>query len=219
MHVCVLSWALVEDQALFSGKITLHPPKAKTQVTPLGPVQNNPTPGAITSYNQPAEISDDMLRANIRSLNTEQSHAFDTFFTWCRGKMKNLNSLKPVEIEPIYLFITGGGGAGKSHLIKTIYHTAVKTLRHPPINPELPTVLLMTQTGVAAINIDGTTINTALAISKETGDNLPAISDQKKTQLRLSLVDLKLLLSIKFQWLVTQQFHVHQRLKEISTHP
>ena len=34
--------------------------------------------------------------------------------------------------------------------------------------------------GVAAININGTTINTALAIPKESGDNLPAMSDQRK---------------------------------------
>ena len=88
--------------------------------------------------------------------------------------MKNMNSLKPVEIEPLYLFLTGGGGAGKSHLIKTIYHTAVKTFRHPAINHELPTFLLMAPTGVAAINIDGTTINTGVAIPIETGDNVPA---------------------------------------------
>ena len=76
------------------------------------------------------------------------------------------------------MVVCGGfGGAGKSHLIKTIYHTAVKTFRHPPVNPELPTVLLMAPTGVAAINIDGTTINTGLAIPKEAGDNVPAMSD------------------------------------------
>ena len=98
-----------------------------------------------------------------------------------------MNSLKQVEVEPIYLFLTRGGGAGKSHLIKTIYHTAVKTFRHLRFNPEFPTVLLMAPTGVAAINIDGTTINTALAIPKETGDYLPAMSDQRKTQYRLSL--------------------------------
>ena len=96
--------------------------------------------------------------------------------------MKNMNSLKPLEIhvEPFYLFITGGGGAGKSHSIKAIYHTAVKTFRQNPINPELPTVILMAPTGVAAINIDGTTINTGLAIPEESGDNVPAMSDQKK---------------------------------------
>ena len=51
------------------------------------------------------------------------------------------------------MFITGGGGAGKKHLIKTIYHTVVKTYRHAPMNP---TVLLAASTGVAVINIDGT---------------------------------------------------------------
>jgi hypothetical protein len=81
--------------------------------------------------------------------------------------------LKPIEVKPIYVFITGGGGAGKSH-------TAVKTFKHPPFNPELPTVILLAPTGVAAINIDGTTVNTGLAIPKETGDYLPAMSDQKK---------------------------------------
>ena len=105
-----------------------------------------------------------------------------------------MDSLKPIEVEPIYLFLTGGGGAGKSHLVKTIYHTAVKRFRHAPFNLELPTVLLMAPTGVAAINIDETTIHTGLAIPKETGDYLPAMSDQRKTQYRLSLKDLKLLL-------------------------
>ena len=45
----------------------------------------------------------------------------------------------------------------------------------------------MAPTGVSAKNIGGTTVNTALAIPKETGENLPAMSDQKKTQMRVSL--------------------------------
>ena len=68
------------------------------------------------------------------------------------------------------MFITGGGGAGKSHLIKTLYHTVVKTYRHAPMNPEIPTVLLAASTGVAVINIDGT--HSALAIPKNTGDDV-----------------------------------------------
>ena len=163
------------------------------------------SPRPISFYNQPTDISNDIFRQNVRSLNMQQRHAYDTFLYWCRNTMKNLNSLKPVEIEP-----------GKSHLIKTIYHTAVKTFRHPPINPELPTALLMAPTGVAAINIKGTTINTALAIPKETGDNLPAMSDQKKTQFRLSLSYLKLIIIDEISMVGnTTLLHIHQRLKDI----
>ncbi|CAB3995695.1 ATP-dependent DNA helicase PIF1 [Paramuricea clavata] len=127
-----------------------------------------------------------------------------------------MNSLKSVEVKPIYLFLTGGGGAGKSHLIKAIYHTAVKTFSHPPFNPTLPTVLLMAPTGAAAINIDGTTVNTGLGIPKETGTYLPAMSDQKKTQYRLTLKETKLLLIDEISMVGnTTLLHVHQRLKEI----
>ncbi len=101
-------------------------------------------------------------------------------------------------------------------MITTIYHTAVKTFRHPPFNPELPTVLLMAPTGVAAINIDGTTVNTGLAIPKDTGDYLPAMSDQRKTQYRLSLKDLKLVIVDEISMVGnTSLLHIHQRLKEI----
>lgn len=50
----------------------------------------------------------------------------------------------------------------------------------------------MAPTHVAAININGTTIHTALAIPKESGDNLPPMSDQKRTQIRITYSDLKL---------------------------
>lgn len=159
--------------------------------------------------------------------------------------MINLNSLKSQNVEPVYnLFITGGGGAGKSHSIKTIYHTVVKTCRHAPMNPgkpiacvqlpltskksdffevrggctqtRKPTVLLEASTGVAAINIAGTIINTALAIPKSTGDVLSAMSDQKRTQMRLSLCELKAIIIDEISMVGnTTLLHIHQRLKEI----
>jgi hypothetical protein len=187
------------------------------QPSHLDPTQSNQhSSGTITYHNQPSEISDDELRQSVRSLNPEQRCAYDMVLTWCRQLIKNLNSLKPVDVKPIYLFLTGGGGAGKSHLIKTIFHTAVKTFRHPPFNPELPTVLLLAPTGVAAINIDRTTVNTGLAIPKETGDYLRGMSDQKKTLYRISLKDLKLIIidEISMVGNITL-LHTHQRLKEI----
>ena len=186
-----------------------------THLVSSSETENHSNLGMIT-YNQPTEISDDKLRECVRSLNKKQRYAYDIILTWCRSKMKNMNSLKPEEVKPIHLFITGGAGAGKSHLIQTIYHTVTKTFRHPPMNPELPTVLLMAPTGVAAINIDGTTINTALAIPKETGDNLSAMSDQKKTQMRMLLADLKLIIIDEISMVANNTLlHIHQRLKEI----
>ena len=142
---------------------------------------------AIVAHSHPSDISDDSLRESVRSLNNRQRHAFNTVLTWCRTKMMQNNSNQANEIEPLYLFLSGGGGTGKSHSIRAIFHTVVKTFRHGPSNPEMPT-------GVATVNIDFMTINTGLAIPKDTGDNLPALSDQKRTQLRISLAELELII-------------------------
>ena len=174
----------------------------------------------IISYNQPSDISDDDLRKTVRSLNSEQYYAYDLVLSWCRNKMANLNTLKPSKIDPIHVFVTGGGGAGKSHLIRAIHHTVTKTFRHAPLNPELPSVLLMAPTGVAAINISGTTVHAALAIPRECGNSVPAMSDQKRTQMRLSLAELKLIIIDEISMVANiGLLHIHQRLKEIFVTP
>ena len=126
----------------------------------------NHGPSAITMYNQPTEISDAQLCKLVRSLNKMQHKTYNRVLSWTRNKKKNLKSLKSQNVEPVYLFMTGGGGSRKIDLIKIICHTVVKSYRHAPTNPEKPTALLAASTGVAAISIDGTTINTALAIPK-----------------------------------------------------
>ena len=69
--------------------------------------------------------------------------------------------------------------------------------------------------GVAATNIHSTTINTALAIPKNTGDVLPAMSDQKRIQMRLLLSELKLIIIDKISMVCnTTLLHIHQQLKE-----
>ena len=183
------------------------------------PVSVPPSSG-ICSYNQPSDISDDDLRKTVRSLNKEQRYAYDLVLSWCRNKMANLNTLKPSQVDPIHVFVTGGGGAGKSHLIRAIYHRVTKTFRHAPMNPELPSVLFTAPTGVAAINISGTTIHTALAIPSECGNNVPAMSDQKRTQMRLSLAELKLIIIDEISMVSNMGLlHIHQRLKEIFVTP
>ena len=136
------------------------------------PPETNQTFVGITTYNQPSAITDEDLRDAVRSSNAKQRNTYDVVLSWCRNSIES--------VDPIHIFVTGGGG-GKSHLIKTIYHTAVNMFKYNAANPFLPTVLLMAPTGVAAVNISGKTINTGLAIPKDAGINLPPLTHQKKT--------------------------------------
>ncbi|KXJ10338.1 ATP-dependent DNA helicase PIF1 [Exaiptasia diaphana] len=99
-------------------------------------------------------------------------------------------------------------------------HQASAISRHVAVNPELPSVLLMAPTGVAAININGSTINTALGIPKEAGSTLKPLSDQNRTQLRLFLSELRLIIVDEISMVGnTTLLHIHQRLQEIFATP
>ena len=121
----------------------------------------------VSSCCQSLEVGDDEYRATVRSLNVKQRYAFEIILKWCRDKIKNLASLQPIAVDPICLFISGGAGAGKSHLIKSVYQTVNKTFKHGPLNPDVPVVLLLAPTGVAAVNIGSAVINLALGIPKD----------------------------------------------------
>ena len=120
----------------------------------------------------------------------------------------------------LLLFITGGAGAGKSHIIKTIYQTATKTFRHGPEDPDKP-VLLLAPTRVAAINIGGNTINSGLAISKNIfGEHVGPPSDERKSTLRTKLSNLKLLVIDEMSMVSNLMLqYIHERLKEIYSTP
>ena len=62
------------------------------------------------------------------------------------------------------MFLSGSGGCGKSHLIKTFYHAINKVFLYRSGDPGKPRVLLLPTTGVAAININANTIHSALLI-------------------------------------------------------
>ena len=98
----------------------------------------------MVSYVQPTILDSEELHSMIRSLNQQQRLAFDTVLTYCRNVVKcpsDHNIITP------QLFITGGAGAGKSHLIKTIYQMATQTFKQVSENPEKPSVLLLAPTG------------------------------------------------------------------------
>ena len=70
----------------------------------------------------------------------------------------------PTIPKPPHIFVTGPGGTGKSHLIHTITLMVQEWVSNRITEQSCPTkgVLLMAPTGVAAFNIDGTTIHHGL---------------------------------------------------------
>ena len=62
------------------------------------------------------------LKLKSLSLNKEQRKTFDVIHQcWAREFVKNKTAKLPTKIDPLHIFITGKGGCGKSHLLKTLF--------------------------------------------------------------------------------------------------
>ena len=79
----------------------------------------------------------------------------------------------------------------KSYLINTIFQTLTRTFNLYSGTPEKVEVLKIAPTGVAAVNIYGTNINTALGIPRLGGNDIPKSSHKMRCKLRLMYSELE----------------------------
>ena len=159
-------------------------------------------------------FQDSLINENIRSLNVKQRQVFDVIHKWARDYAKNWSSKHAKYIKPFHIFLTGGAGVGKPHLIKTIFMSISKSLSFKGGDPEKPRILILAPTGVAAINIDGTTIHTALGIN--VGHKLYRLNDRQRGILRNKFSEIKFIIIDEISMVSSVLFYqVHQRLNEI----
>ena len=87
----------------------------------------------------------------LRSLNLRQREFFNHIVHWIKCKD-----------EPVYAFLTGGAGVGKSVVIRALYQSLFRILNlKDGENPDEKRILLCAYMGFAAFNISGQTICSA----------------------------------------------------------
>ena len=96
-------------------------------------------------------LAEDQYFELLRSLNSKQKYFYNHVIHWIKTKD-----------APLYAFLSGGAGVGKSVVIRALYQTLYRLLNlKDGENPDDIRVLLCAFTGKAAFNIGGSTISTA----------------------------------------------------------
>ena len=168
--------------------------------------------GAISE--RPCVLLDDGINQQICSLNTKQREIFDTVLAWAKKFVKARNCKNSENVDPLYVFLTGQGGCGKSHLVKTIFHALSKVFLRKGSDPNKPRVLLLAPTGVAAVNINGTTIHSGLGIH---GKVYAPLSDRSRASLRNKLCEITVVIIDEISMVSDKLLKdVHLRLCEIA---
>ena len=134
------------------------------------------------------EMSPSTLKPMLQSMNTTQKRIFYHIRDWCiRSKNKDPS------LTPFRLFVTGGAGVGKSHLINCVYGACTKILRTSEAPGDI-TILLLAPTGTAAHNINGQTIHSVFKIPVEHSRQYQPLSCDTLNTLRATLESVKIII-------------------------
>lgn len=162
------------------------------------------------------EITADEYRKLMRQLNTKQRTIVMFHRDWCKKAVIALKKGQPV--KPYRVFLSGPGGVGKSHVIRLIHSDTLKLLRlSGTIEPDDVTVLLTAPTGVAAFNINGMTLHSALLLGRSKYGGFQPLNHDKLNTLRTKLTHLTLLIIDEVSMVGSNMLlEIHKRLQQIK---
>ncbi|XP_061195058.1 uncharacterized protein LOC133203256 [Saccostrea echinata] len=132
---------------------------------------------------QMGEMEDIPYREMLRGLNQQQREFFNHVLHWLKTKK-----------EPLYAFLSGGAGVGKSVLTRALYQALLKFYSHQVHeNPDNLHVLLCAPTGKAAHNINDSTIHAAFCIPVGRGFAYKPLDMQQLNVMRTRYMNLKVI--------------------------
>ena len=158
----------------------------------------------------------DEYRRLLRELNDKQRAIVMFHRNWCKKAVLALKQGKP--IDPYRVFLSGPGGVGKSHVIRLIHSDTIKFLKQSGIfEPDDVIVLLTAPTGVAAFNIDGMTLHSALLLGTSKYTGFQPLGHDKLNTLRTKLSKLALIIIDEVSMVGSNMLlEVHKRLQQIK---
>ena len=162
------------------------------------------------------ELPAEQYRVMMRVLNEKQMKIVKFHRCWCKQAVMAMKHGKSV--KPYRIFLSGPGGVGKSHVIKLIHSDTIKLLKlSGTIEPDQVCVLLTAPTGVAAFNIGGVTLHSALLLGCNKFQGYKPLTADKLNTLRSRLMSLQLLIIDEVSMVGSNMLlEIHKRLQEIK---
>ena len=153
------------------------------------------------------EMQDDEYRGLVQMLNKKQREFF----------YHALHLIKTSE-KPFYAFLSGGGGVGKSHLIKSIYQAALKYYNSRAGEDfRRVQILLLAPTGKSGYLIKGNTIHSAFGIpASQSLKNYKPLDFGRLNTMRCELGALKLILLDEVSMVGNSIVQLNNRLKDLK---
>ncbi|VDI33111.1 Hypothetical predicted protein [Mytilus galloprovincialis] len=157
----------------------------------------------LNSYN---ELSNGKFCAHMRSLNQQQIQ-----FVY-----NVVHQIKTSD-KPVYHFLSGGAGVGKSFVTKALYQMILKFYKRSGDDFTTPKVLLMAPTGKAAYHINGNTIHSTLRIPCNQSLQFRSLESSSLNTLQTKLGNVQLIFIDEISMVGFKMLNfIHQRLMEIK---
>ena len=119
-------------------------------------------------------------------------------------------------VNTLSVFISRGAGAGKLYLVNTIFQTLTRTFNLYSATSKKVKVLKIARTSVAAVNIYGTTINTAFGTPTTRGNDILKVSDKMRCKVRLMYSEQEAVIIYEISKISNiRLYQIHCRLCEI----